>query len=27
MIVSTSGANTRYYNPPRVVGLRARVDW
>jgi iron complex outermembrane receptor protein len=27
MIVSTSGANTRYYNPPRIVGLRARVDW
>jgi iron complex outermembrane receptor protein len=26
-IVSTAGTNIRYFNPPRVVGLRVRVDW
>ncbi len=26
-IVSTGGTNIRYYNAPRVAGIRARVDW
>lgn len=26
-IVSTGATNIRYFNPPRVVGVRARVDW
>jgi iron complex outermembrane receptor protein len=26
-IVSTAGTNIRYYNPPRVIGARVRVDW
>jgi iron complex outermembrane receptor protein len=27
VIVSTSATNLRYYNAPRVVGARVRVDW
>jgi outer membrane receptor protein involved in Fe transport len=26
-IVSTFATNIRYYNPPRVAGVRVRVDW
>jgi iron complex outermembrane receptor protein len=26
-IVSTGATNIRYFNPPRVVGVRVRVDW
>jgi iron complex outermembrane receptor protein len=26
-IVSTFATNIRYYNPPRVAGMRVRVDW
>jgi outer membrane receptor protein involved in Fe transport len=26
-IVSTASTNVRYFNPPRVAGVRVRVDW
>ena len=26
-IISTAATNIRYFNPPRVVGARVRVDW